>query len=96
MNIPIPDLFVLHSLEKYLFLKKWNQFSHIPKYSTFKNHNVGILTGKSSGITILDIDFKNNGMKFGKLLVLYIHNLKLQWLLHLIKDYIYILNIIKN
>ena len=47
-------------------LKKWNQFSHVPDYRVFKNHNIGILTGKSSGITILDIDYKEDGMKIWK------------------------------
>lgn len=47
-------------------IKKWNKFTHTPEYSAFKNKNIGVLTGKVSNITILDIDNKDNGMKMWK------------------------------
>ncbi len=50
-------------------LKKWNQFDHTPDYKTFNSKNIGVLTGKISNITILDIDFKNNGIKLWKTLI---------------------------
>ncbi len=49
-------------------LKKWNELDHTPDYNVFKNKNIGVLTGKVSKITILDIDYNDNGMKTWKLL----------------------------
>lgn len=43
------------------YIKNWNKVSKsidIPE-----GKNVGILTGKPSNITVVDIDFKDNGMK---------------------------------
>lgn len=45
------------------FFKNWTTIDHTPKdLSIFNNHNIGILTGKSSRITVLDIDIQNNGL----------------------------------
>jgi hypothetical protein len=45
------------------FFKNWTQLDHIPDdYSVFDNRNMGILTGKASKITVLDIDVQNGGM----------------------------------
>lgn len=33
------------------------------------NNNIGVLTGKISGITVIDVDFKNNGLKTWKRLL---------------------------
>lgn len=49
-------------------IKKWNSLDHTPEYKAFKNRNVGVVTGKQSNITILDIDYKDDGMKVWKLL----------------------------
>ena len=50
--------------EKKPILKRWNQITHTPtKLYIFENHNLGILTGQISGITVLDIDLKDEGMK---------------------------------
>ena len=46
---------------KFPYIKNWNNFTkpvHVPN-----GKNVGILTGKSSGITVLDIDNGNEGLK---------------------------------
>ncbi len=47
-------------------LKKWNQFDHTPDAKAFANRNIGVLTGKASGITILDVDIKDNGLVYWK------------------------------
>ena len=45
------------------FFKNWTKLDHTSNDLTvFNNHNIGILTGKSSKITILDIDVQNNGI----------------------------------
>ena len=45
-------------------LKRWNKLTHTPeKLYIFEGRNIGILTGQVSGITVLDIDIKDNGMK---------------------------------
>lgn len=55
--------------EKTPILKEWNLLSRpISRIEVFKNHNIGILTGVVSGITVLDIDVKNNGLKVWKAL----------------------------
>ena len=47
--------------------KRWNTLTKTPeKLFVFEGYNVGILTGKVSGITVLDIDIKQNGMKLWK------------------------------
>lgn len=53
--------------EKAPIMKQWNLMtSPITNIDVFKNHNIGILTGAVSGITVLDIDMKNDGMKIWK------------------------------
>lgn len=48
-------------------LKKWNTLTKTPeKLYVFENHNIGVLTGASSGITVLDIDVKDGGIKLWK------------------------------
>jgi hypothetical protein len=44
------------------FLKKWNELTETPSLKVFTTSNIGVLTGKPSGITVLDIDFKDKGM----------------------------------
>ena len=45
------------------FFKKWTTIDHIPHdLSVFNHKNIGILTGKPSKITVLDIDRQDNGM----------------------------------
>lgn len=59
ITIPLKD--------KTPILKEWNLItSPIKRIDMFKNHNIGILTGVVSGITVLDIDVKNNGLKVWK------------------------------
>lgn len=53
--------------EKTAQLKQWNTISSpLTNIDVFKNFNIGIVTGAVSGLTILDIDIKNNGMKVWK------------------------------
>lgn len=48
-------------------LKKWNTLLKTPeRLYVFENRNIGVLTGSSSGITVLDIDIKDGGMKLWK------------------------------
>jgi len=60
--------FVLIPLEqKRPILKNWNKLTKTPTHRyIFDKHNIGVLTGIASGITILDIDKKDNGMKTWK------------------------------
>lgn len=45
-------------------LKRWNTLKKTPdKFVLFENKNLGVLTGAVSGITVLDIDVKDSGMK---------------------------------
>ena len=45
------------------FFKNWTQLDHIPDdYDVFANKNMGILTGKASKITVLDIDVQDSGV----------------------------------
>lgn len=45
-------------------LKSWNSLTSTPsKLYIFEKKNIGVLTGSRSGITILDIDKKDNGME---------------------------------
>lgn len=45
------------------FFKKWTEITHTPKESNvFDNRNIGILTGKISKLTVLDIDTQDNGV----------------------------------
>ncbi len=45
------------------FFKKWTEIDHTPKESgVFDRHNIGILTGKISKLTILDIDTQDHGV----------------------------------
>jgi hypothetical protein len=56
-------------LNKRPILKKWNELTHTPsKFALFTNHNIGVLTGRVSGITVLDIDIKDDGIKTWKLI----------------------------
>lgn len=49
--------------DKRPILKGWNRLEKTPdKLFVFENSNFGIRTGQVSGITILDIDVKNNGI----------------------------------
>lgn len=53
--------------EKAPILKEWNLISKpLTRLDLFKGNNIGILTGSVSGITVLDIDIKNNGLKVWK------------------------------
>lgn len=48
-------------------LKNWNKLEKTPaRLYVFHNRNIGIVTGKVSGITILDIDIKNDGLTLWK------------------------------
>ncbi len=48
-------------------LKNWNKLEKTPeRLFVFQHRNIGILTGRTSGITILDIDMKNDGMTVWK------------------------------
>ncbi len=68
-NDVVPELnsygFVVIPLDnKKPILKKWNTFTQTPeRLYIFEGHNIGILTGQVSGITVLDIDIKDNGLK---------------------------------
>jgi hypothetical protein len=55
------------------FFKNWNAVEHTPRdLSVFNGNNIGILTGKVSKITILDIDSKDDGVIiFNKIKKLY-------------------------
>ncbi len=57
--------FVLMPLNERLpIIRHWHRLTDTPKnLNMFHSHNVGILTGKISGITILDIGSKSIGMK---------------------------------
>ena len=45
------------------FYKRWTEISHTPKEPhTFDGHNIGILTGKISKLTVLDIDAQDQGV----------------------------------
>ena len=54
-------------------LRRWNTITKTPdKLVVFQNRNIGVLTGRISGITILDLDVKNNGIKmWNKIQTLY-------------------------
>lgn len=60
--------FVVMPLEvKRPIIKRWNKLQKTPdRFVLFENRNIGILTGAVSGITVLDIDTKDNGMKIWK------------------------------
>lgn len=64
----VPDLnkfgFVLLPLEgKKPIVKRWNTLTATPdKLFVFEGRNIGILTGRPSGLTVLDIDVKDDGM----------------------------------
>ena len=46
------------------FLKGWNKIKKTPeRLYIFEGHNLGIICGEASGITVLDIDVKDEGMK---------------------------------
>lgn len=48
-------------------LKRWNTLTQTPdKLYVFEGYNIGISTGRWSGITVLDIDIKQDGMKLWK------------------------------
>lgn len=56
-------------IEKRPILKGWNKLDHTPeKLYVFENRNFGILTGSVSGVTVLDIDTKEDGLKLWKAL----------------------------
>ncbi len=45
------------------FFKKWTEVGHTPKeLGIFANRNIGILTGKISKLTVLDIDSQDHGV----------------------------------
>ena len=50
-------------LKKRPYIKKWQLFTKTV-HSRNINDNIGILTGKTSGITVVDIDIKDNGLVF--------------------------------
>lgn len=51
------------------FFKNWTQQDHTPyDRSVFINKNIGILTGRTSKITVLDIDMQDDGIKHWKAL----------------------------
>lgn len=52
--------------KKVPILKKWNTIDHTPDRTVFKNRNIGVLTGKASKITVLDIDIQDNGLSIWK------------------------------
>ncbi len=46
------------------FFSQWNKLTRTPdKLTVFDGYNIGILTGEASGITVLDVDKKDHGMK---------------------------------
>lgn len=50
--------------DKKPILKRWNALTKTPdKLYIFEGYNFGLLTGQVSGITVLDIDVKNEGIK---------------------------------
>jgi hypothetical protein len=50
--------------DKRPILKNWNKLDKTPsRLYVFQNRNIGILTGRVSGITVLDIDIKNDGLE---------------------------------
>ena len=50
--------------DKKPILKQWNKLLKTPEhFYIFENRNIGILTGHVSGITVLDIDIKDDGLK---------------------------------
>jgi hypothetical protein len=52
------------------FLKRWPELDHTPsRHIVFKNKNIGALCGIKSGITVLDIDIKDDGLKTWKKLI---------------------------
>lgn len=65
----VPELcsygFVVIPLDdKRPIFKRWNKLTHTPdKLYVFENKNLGVLTGQISGITVLDIDVKDDGLK---------------------------------
>lgn len=52
-------------LKKRPYIKKWQLFTKTV-HARNVNENIGILTGKVSGITVVDIDIKDNGLLFWK------------------------------
>lgn len=60
--------FVVIPLEgKRPLIKRWNKLQKTPeRHAMFQDRNLGILTGAVSGITILDIDIKDDGLKIWK------------------------------
>ena len=51
------------------FFKDWNTIIETPsRVEVFRNHNIGILTGAVSGITVLDIEARNDGLKIWKMI----------------------------
>ncbi len=50
--------------DKRPILKGWNKIEKTPeRLYVFENRNLGIITGRLSGVTILDIDLKDGGME---------------------------------
>lgn len=49
-------------INKIPFIKKWQTYTKTV-HPTYINHNIGILTGKVNGITVLDIDTSDNGLQ---------------------------------
>lgn len=56
--------------DKIPLMKGWNIMDSTPKlYHVFSEKNIGVITGRRSGITVLDIDIKDDGLKHWKQLV---------------------------
>lgn len=54
--------------DKVPIIKKWNTYT-TTKQIDLNKYNIGVLTGKSSNITVLDIDIKDNGLLLWKRLI---------------------------
>lgn len=56
--------------DKIPLLKGWNIMDSTPKlYHVFNGKNIGVITGRRSGITVVDIDIKDDGLKHWKQLI---------------------------
>lgn len=62
------DMVSIPIIGKRPFLKNWTDIKQTV-HPSYINQNVGIITGKTSGITVIDIDVKDNGVEFWKELI---------------------------